>query len=42
MDLIKQYITQSITIAANNLRLNNQQIEVVALLKQTIIQIRKS
>jgi len=36
MDLIKQYITQSITIAANNLRLNNQQIEVVALLKQTI------
>lgn len=36
MDFIKQYITQSITIAANNLRLNNQQIEVVALLKQTI------
>lgn len=36
MDLIKQYINQSITIAANNLRLNNQQIEVVALLKQTI------
>jgi len=36
MDLIKQYITQSITIAANNLRLNNQQIEVVALSKQTI------
>ncbi len=36
MDLIKQYIVQSINIAANNLRLNNQQIEVVALLKQTI------
>ncbi len=36
MDFIKNYITQSITIAANNLRLNNQQIEVVALLKQTI------
>lgn len=37
MDLIKQYISQSITIAANNLRLNNQQIEVVALLKEAII-----
>jgi hypothetical protein len=36
MDLIKHYINQSISIAANNLRLNNQQIEVVALLKQTI------
>ena len=36
MDLIRQYINQSITIAANNLRLNNQQIEVVALLKETI------
>ena len=36
MDLIKHYINQSVTIAANNLRLNNQQIEVVALLKQTI------
>lgn len=36
MDLIKHYINQSITIAANNLRLNNQQIEVVALLKQSI------
>jgi hypothetical protein len=37
MDLVKQYINQSITIAANNLRLNNQQIEVVALLKEAII-----
>jgi hypothetical protein len=36
MDLIKHYINQSIAIAANNLRLNNQQIEVVALLKQTV------
>jgi len=36
MDLIKHYINQSITIAANNLRLNNQQIEVVALLKQAV------
>jgi hypothetical protein len=36
MDLIKHYINQSITIAANNLRLNNQQIEVVAMLKETI------
>ncbi len=37
MDLVKHYINQSITIAANNLRLNNQQIEVVALLKEAII-----
>ena len=36
MDLIKHYINQSITIASNNLRLNNQQIEVVALLKEAI------
>ncbi len=36
MDLIKNYINQSISIAANNLRLNNQQIEVVALLKEAI------
>ncbi|MBZ0199788.1 MAG: hypothetical protein K8H86_07970 [Ignavibacteriaceae bacterium] len=37
MDLIKQYITQSITAASNNLRLNSQQIEVVALLREVII-----
>jgi len=37
MDLLKNYINQSITIAANNLRLNNQQIEIVALLKEAII-----
>lgn len=36
MDLVKHYINQSITIASNNLRLNNQQIEVVALLKEAI------
>ncbi len=37
MDLIKQYITQSITAASNNLRLSSQQIEVVALLREVII-----
>ena len=36
MDLVKHYIIQSIIIASNNLRLNNQQIEVVALLKEAI------
>lgn len=36
MDFIKHYINQSITIAANNLRLNTQQIEIVALLKDLI------
>ncbi|HSL89154.1 MAG TPA: hypothetical protein VK870_07625 [Ignavibacteriaceae bacterium] len=36
MDLIKQYITQSITAASNNLRLSSQQIEIVALLKSVI------
>jgi hypothetical protein len=36
MDLIKHYINQSISIAANNLRLTNQQIEVVALLKEAV------
>ena len=37
MDLIKIYLIQSITSAANNLRLNAQQIEVVGLLRETII-----
>ncbi len=37
MNLIKQYITQSITTASNNLRLSNQKIEVVALLRDFII-----
>ncbi len=36
MDLVKQYIIQSLTAASNNLRLNTQQIEVVALLRETI------
>lgn len=36
MDLVKQYIVQSITAAASNLRLNNQRIEVVAMLKEVI------
>ncbi len=37
MNLIKQYITQSITTASNNLRLSNQKIEVVALLRNFIL-----
>ena len=36
MDLIKQYIIQSIAAAASNLRLNNQRIEVIAMLKEAI------
>jgi hypothetical protein len=36
MDLIKQYIIQSISAASNNLRLSTQKIEVVALLRETI------
>ncbi len=36
MDLAKQYIIQSLTAASNNLRLNSQQIEVVALLREAI------
>lgn len=36
MDFIRQYITQSLTAASNNLRLNTQQIEIVALLKDVI------
>ena len=37
MDFVKQYIVQSISAAANNLRLNTQRIEVVALLRETIV-----
>ncbi len=37
MDLIKQYIVQSITTASSNLRLNNQRIEVIAMLKDVIL-----
>jgi hypothetical protein len=37
MDLIKQYIVQSISAASNNLRLSTQKIEVVALLREEIM-----
>ncbi|QQS38018.1 MAG: hypothetical protein IPM56_08805 [Ignavibacteriales bacterium] len=37
MDFAKIYIAQSISAAANNLRLNNQQIEVIALLRESLI-----
>ncbi len=37
MDLIKQYIVQSISAASNNLRLSTEKIEVVALLRESII-----
>lgn len=36
MDLVQQYIIQCITSAANNLRLNTEKIEVVALLRESI------
>lgn len=36
MDFIKQYITQSINAASNNLRLSSHQIEIIALLKDVI------
>jgi|YelNatPaOPRAMG01_1025707.scaffolds.fasta_scaffold00523_35 hypothetical protein len=37
MDLIKQYIIQSISAASNNLRLSTEKIEVVALLREAIL-----
>jgi len=37
MDLVKIYIVQSISAASNNIRLNSQQVEVVALLRQVIL-----
>jgi hypothetical protein len=37
MDLVKIYIVQSISAASNNLRLNSQQVEVVAMLRQMIL-----
>jgi len=37
MNLVKVYLVQSITAASNNLRLNAQQIEVVGLLRETIM-----
>ncbi len=36
MDLIKLYITQTITAASNNLRLSSEKIEVVAMLKEFV------
>lgn len=35
-DLVKQYISQTISLASNNLRLTSEKIEVVALLRETI------
>jgi hypothetical protein len=37
MDLVKQYIIQSVNTASNNLRLNSQQIQILALLREIII-----
>ena len=36
-DFVKQYIVQSISVAANNLRLSTEKIEVVALLRDAIV-----
>lgn len=37
MDFVKQYILQCITVASSNLRLNNQRIEIIAMLKEVIL-----
>jgi hypothetical protein len=37
MDFIKQYIAQSISVASSNLRMNNQRIEVISMLKELIL-----
>ena len=37
MDLIKQYIVQSLTAASNNLRLTNHQIETLGLLREVLL-----
>ena len=37
MELVKQYIIQSINTASNNLRLNSQQIQILSLLREIII-----
>lgn len=37
MELKKQYIIQAISVAANNLRLSSEKIEVLGLLKETIL-----
>lgn len=42
MDLIKLYLSQSITTAANNLRLNSQQIEIISLLKEALFKSEKT
>ena len=36
MEYIKQYLLQGITVAASNIRLNNQRIEILAMLKEVI------
>ncbi len=37
MDLIKQYIVQSLTAASNNLRLTNHQLEALGLLREVVL-----
>lgn len=37
MDLIKQYIVQSVTAASNNLRLNTHQLEALGLLRESLL-----
>lgn len=37
MDIIKQYMIQCVTTASNNLRLNAQKIEIVAMLRDVIV-----
>ncbi len=37
MDLIKQYIAQSLTAASNNLRLTNHQLESLGLLREVLL-----
>lgn len=37
MDIVKQYLTQSISAAATNLLLNSQQIEIAALIREVLL-----
>jgi hypothetical protein len=37
MDIVKQYLVQCISAAANNLRLNSQKIEIVSMLRDIIV-----
>lgn len=37
MDIVKQYLVQCISTASNNLRLNSQKIEIVAMLRDIIV-----